>query len=354
MRAEVLKRPSYNAAVSTAFSAWEAPLRRLCDVLRATTRAALLEARARGTGAELARPAGQGQGDVTFGLDVPAERALDAWLAEAARAGPLSLLTEDAGWRHRGPGGALPSFDHGGPRIAVDPIDGTRNLMVELRSAWTVVSFAGPGAGAPRLSDLAGGLLAEIPTRFGALYRVLSAARGGGARYEERDLATGAALHGAPLCADADARVDQGYFPVFRYKPDQRPAIARLEAALFARLAAAEGADTRSIYDDQYISNGGQLALLALGTYRAVFDPRALVAARLGSPTVTSKPYDVAGAILCASEAGAVITAADGGALDFPLDTETPVSFAGYANPGTRARVEPHWLAALAAELPPR
>jgi fructose-1,6-bisphosphatase/inositol monophosphatase family enzyme len=340
--------------VSTAFAAWEAPLRRLCDELRATTRAALDAARARGRSADLARPVGQGKGDVTFGLDAPAEAVLDRWLAEQAACGPLSLLTEDSGWRHLGPAGALPGFDHGGPRIAVDPIDGTRNLMAELRPAWTVVSFAGPGPAEPRLSELAGGIIAEIPTRGAALYRVLAAARGGGTRLEERDAATGRPLAQGPLRADGDDRVDHGYFPVFRYKPDLRPAIARLEAALFARLAEREGADPRSVYDDQYISNAGQLALLALGTYRAVFDPRALAAARLGMTTVTSKPYDVAGAILCAEEAGAVVRAADGGALDFPLDAETPVSFAGYANPATRARVEPCWLWALAAELPLR
>ena len=54
------------------------------------------------------------------------------------------------------------------------------------------------------------------------------------------------------------------------------------------------------------------------------------------------------GAILCARAAGAEVTAADGSALDFPLDAETPVDMAGYANAATRARLEPHWLAVLA------
>ena len=64
--------------------------------------------------------------------------------------------------------------------------------------------------------------------------------------------------------------------------------------------------------------------------------------------TVTSKPYDVAGAIVCAEAAGAVVTAADGKELDFAIDAQTPVHFAGYANAPTRARLEPHWLATLA------
>ncbi len=330
------------------WQSWEPELRALCDRIRETTRGALLERAPE----ELARPAGEGAGDVTYGLDLPSEELLTAWLRETAAAGPLSLLTEDAGWRHAGPGpdGAaaeLDGFDHGGPRIAIDPVDGTRNLMAALRSAWTVVSFAPPGAGVPRYGELTGGIVAEIPTPLAAAYRVLAAPRGGPCRYDERDLATGEPRAERDLVADADDRADHGYFPVFRYKPDQRPAIAAVEAAFFARLEEREGADARHCFDDQYISNAGQLALLALGTYRMIVDPRALVAERQGTTTVTSKPYDVGGALVCAAAAGASLSAADGAELDFPMDAETPVHFAGYANAATRARLEPHWLAAL-------
>jgi len=339
------------AAANEIWSAWEAPLRDLAERVRRAVADASEKARAAGAAAEaaLARPAGEGAGDVTFGLDVASERAVDAWLAELSARGPLSLLTEDAGWRHRGPGDGrnLAGFDHGGPRIVVDPIDGTRNLMFGLRSAWTVIGLCGPGAGEPRLSDVVGGVVAELPTRRAAIFSVVTAHAGAGAREEERDVATGRVLRGGPLVCDDDDRVDHGYLPVFRYKPDLRPAIAGVEAELFRLLAEREGCDTRSVFDDQYISNAGQMILLARGAYRAVFDPRALVATRLGTETVTGKPYDVAGAVICAREAGAILTAADGGELDFPLDARTPIDFAGYANAATRRRVEPCWLDAL-------
>jgi hypothetical protein len=332
---------------------WRARLVTLSDELRGVTRAALLGAERDGTSDALARPHGQGAGDVTFGLDLPSEARIEAWQAEQARAEPLSVLTEDAGWRHLGPDGrggvrALDGFDHGGPRIAIDPVDGTRNLMADLRAAWTVIAFAPGGSAAPRLSDCTGGVVAEIPGSLAARFRRLVA---DGTRCELAtcDLATGAELARRTLVADADARPDHGYFPFFRYEPAQRPAIARLEADFFARLVQAEGADARSIYDDQYISSAGQLVLLALGRYRMVVDPREVVSRRLGVRGVTSKPYDLAGAVVCARAAGAVVTAAEGGALDFPLDATTPVGWAGYANLATRARLEPHWLATLAA-----
>jgi fructose-1,6-bisphosphatase/inositol monophosphatase family enzyme len=103
----------------------------------------------------------------------------------------------------------------------------------------------------------------------------------------------------------------------------------------------------RACWDDQYVSNGGQLALLALGTYRMIADLRASVAARHGRTTLTGKPYDISGAVLCAQEAGCVVTAVDGSPLDFPLDAETPVGFVGWANAATSERLAPHLAMAL-------
>ena len=336
----------------TVFERWQARLFRLCDELRVLTRGALLEAEARDSLDSIARPHGMGQGDVTFGLDLPSEARIASWQGELARTEPLSVLTEDAGWRHLGPdgeGGArvLPGFDHGGPRIVIDPVDGTRNLMADLRSAWTVVAFAPPGADQPRLAECTGGIVSEIPGTLAARYRRFSS-NGTRCSSELWDLEHGNRLRAGELRADHDDRADHGYFPFFRYGPAQRPAIARLEADFFARLARHEGSDPRSIYDDQYISSAGQLVLLALGRYRMVVDARELVHRRFALPGATSKPYDLAGAVVCARAAGAIVTAAEGGELDFPLDATTPVGYAGYANRRTKDRLEPHWLATLA------
>jgi fructose-1,6-bisphosphatase/inositol monophosphatase family enzyme len=348
-------------------AAWSARLLDLAARVRRAVRRAQAQALARGSAGDLARPHGRGAGDTTFGIDVPAEAAVDAWFEEAARAGPLSLLTEDRGWRHAGPDGrggarALDGWAHGGPRIVVDPIDGTRNLMAELRPAWTVIAACPPGAAAPRQRDVALGVLAEIPDSRAAVARVLWAARGRGARRRDvhvpgaRELGAHALdAHGlgervlaeSAVRADGDARCDQGYFPFFRYAPDLRPAIARIEADFFARLAQHEGADPTTCWDDQYISNGGQLALLALGTYRMVADLRAFCADRRGAPTQTGKPYDVAGAILVAREAGCALARPDGGALDFPLDAVTPVGFVAWHNTATERRLGPHLAAVL-------
>lgn len=335
-------------------AAWTPRLLDLAARIRSAARRALTEAIAAGRLDDLMRPHEQGAGDVTYGIDVPTEVVLTDWLAEVAREKPISLLTEDAGWRHAGPDGRggvrdLPDFAHGGPRVVVDPIDGTRNLMADVRSAWTVIGACPPGAEPPRQRDVALGVLTEIPDSRGAIARELWAARGRGAHAREIRLGDGAVVREERLVCDASDRADHGYFPFFRYMADLRPMIARIEADFFARLEREEHAEVRNCYDDQYISNGGQLALLALGKYRMIADLRAHLAERRGASTLTTKPYDISGAVLVAAEAGCAITAAGGAELDFPLDVTTPIGFVGWHNAATRARLERHLAAALAS-----
>ncbi len=260
-------------------AAWEPRLVALAGELRRAARTAArrgLEARA------VHRPVGQGVGDLTYALDEATEAALTRWFEDTTRHAPLSLFSEDAGWRHRGPDGAsrsreLDGFGHGGPRLVIDPVDGTRPLMADLRSAWSVIALCPPGAGEPRLAEAVSGLLAELPDTRAARYRLLLAVKGAGARLEERRLDDDFLVHRARLVADADDRPDHGVFSVFRYTPAMRPELARIEAEFFARLERDEGADLRQCFDDQYISNGGQLALLALGTYRLIADLKPLM-----------------------------------------------------------------------------
>ncbi len=328
------------------------PLHDLATRIRTATHDALLDAVARGDLESMARAHGEGAGDVTYGIDVPAEQVLERWFDEIARHEPISLLTEDTGWRHRGPGKnggvrELDGFDHGGVRVAVDPVDGTRNLMADLRPAWTVIALCGPGPSVPHLSDATGAVLSEIPDSRGAEARMFRATSDGRVRLSRESAKGGSVRADGIWQVDTDGRVDNGYFPFFRYMADMRPEIARIEADFFARVEKHEKANVRTCFDDQYISNGGQLALLSLGTYRMIADLRAFLAARRGQATLTCKPYDCAGAIVVARAAGCVVTAVGGGELDFEIDTSTPVSFVGWVNAGTRARLEPHLSAAI-------
>lgn len=335
---------------------------RLADRLCAVVRGALADAD-EAERLALGSPAGQGAGDISYGLDVPAERAIEGWAEALARRGPLSLLTEETGWRHLGPDGRggvqeLSGFGHGGPAFVIDPIDGTRNLMADLRSAYSVIAIARPTEAAPRSGDLIAGVVSELPASDGGRARRFIGRRGLGCVEERRFLGSdgglGAKLSERRLHADGELRLTHAFLPFFRYAPDLRPGIARVEAAFFERLERLEGLDTRACFDDQYICSAGHLVLLMRGLYRFVADLRPLVARREGKSSVPTKPYDLAGALVCAREVGVELTDLSGAPLEFPLDVHTPVGYAGYANAATRAKLEPHLLAAILESGPLR
>jgi len=335
--------------MSGLLSDWTPRLEELIEAIRLAAANALESALAAGDLERVAGAVGRGAGDTTFGLDRQTERAVDAWFEGAAAQAPLSLFSEESGWRHRGPAGELAGFDHGGPRIVVDPVDGTRNLMFDLRPAWSVVALAGPGAEIPRQGEVLHGILAELPDSRGGRRRILCASRGLGCRLAVHALAEPEPPRARPLICDDSDRADQGYFPFFALHPGARAPIAELAADFFARLEQSEGAAIEHCFDDQYISSGGQLALVALGTYRMVVEARGELARQRGAPLQVCKPYDVAGAVLCAEEAGAVVTDLEGAPLDHALDADTPVSFCAFHNAATRARLWPHLAASLAS-----
>jgi hypothetical protein len=72
-------------------------------------------------------------------------------------------------------------------------------------------------------------------------------------------------------------------------------------------------------------------------------------------PPLTCHPYDICTALI-AEESGVIVTDPYGRTLDVPLDVETEVAWAGYANSHIRAQVEPRLQEALRVRgwLPPQ
>ena len=110
-----------------------------------------------------------------------------------------------------------------------------------------------------------------------------------------------------------------------RERVERRPAPERLRGQL--------------VFDDQYISSGGQLYELTVGHDRMLGDIRPQVYTKLGysAATLCCHPYDVCTALI-AREAGCIIETPEGRPLRLPLDTTTPVTWIGYAN-ATLARL---------------
>jgi hypothetical protein len=96
-----------------------------------------------------------------------------------------------------------------------------------------------------------------------------------------------------------------------------------------------------TVFDDQYISTGGQFYELIVGHDRFNCDLRNRFYAMLGEEEgLCVHPYDAAG-WLVAAEAGVILTDGVGGPLDGPLDCTTGLSWSGFANQALHDSIQP-------------
>jgi fructose-1,6-bisphosphatase/inositol monophosphatase family enzyme len=210
--------------------------------------------------------------------------------------------------------------------VIVDTIDGTRGLMYDKRSAWSLAAVAPHGG---TLRDVVAASMTELPTAKQTLADQISGERGGGISAHRFDLRT----HDlAPLSLRPSTAVDleHGFAQLAKFFPPGKATLAAIESDLFSRLGAS------TVFDDEYISSGGQVHELLTGRDRFVADLRPLVDPR----AFACHPYDLCTTMLL-EEAGGVVTDPWGDPLDCPLDTTTPVAWVGYANPTLAEQIGP-------------
>jgi myo-inositol-1(or 4)-monophosphatase len=258
-------------------------------------------------------------GDVTFAIDEEAESFLEEFLAE--RAPETAFYSEDRGL-------VTPAGAAAREVLVVDPIDGTRPAMAGLESCCVSVAAA-PLREDVRMGDVTVGCVVEIPS--GAVFL---AERG-------RGLVEAPAVRLSP-----NERLDRMFWT---YGFRGRPARALTEVlAELIDVSSVGGATfdlgsaafdmTRVITGqlDAYVEPGPLLVDEVPGM-RAEFE-------RVGGGAVlNNSPYDLAGAALCVTEAGAVLTDARGNPLDDrPLlgsGHEFQMSVVASSNPALHERI---------------
>jgi fructose-1,6-bisphosphatase/inositol monophosphatase family enzyme len=266
---------------------------------------------------DMAVVAGETVADTIYAIDQVADDALPHWFEE--RWPDVTVVSE--GLDEPVHIGNAPAWT-----VIVDTIDGTRGLMYDKRPAWCLAAAAPPGGG---LADIVAAAMTELPTAKQGAADQLSAVRGDGLRAERVDLVSGArrALTVQPSAA---ADLGHSFSGLAKFFLPGKAALASLEAELFERLG------ERHVFDDQYLSTGGQLHELITGRDRFVADLRPIVQ----NDGLACHPYDVCTALLL-EEVGGVVTDPWGKPLAIPLDNVTPVAWVGYANQTLAARIGP-------------
>jgi fructose-1,6-bisphosphatase/inositol monophosphatase family enzyme len=234
-------------------------------------------------------------------------------------------------------------------RIIVDPIDGTRGLMYQKRSAWILTGVAPNRGPDTRLRDIVLAVQTEIPLVKQHLCDMLWASASGGMQAVRANRLTGEQW---PLLLRPSraSSIAHGFAMISRFFPGAREELAAIDEALIRGVLGPAQAGKAQCFEDQYISSGGQLYELIAGHDRFVADLRPLLDRWLAGQGralgICCHPYDLA-TWLIAQQAGVLLTSDSGGPLDAPLDTSSDVGWIGYANAAIRAQIEPVLLAEL-------
>lgn len=228
-------------------------------------------------------------------------------------------------------------------RIIMDPIDGTRGIMYDKRSAFFLAAAAPNRGSATSLIDIEVAVMTELPTSRSISSDTLWAIRGKGAHGFTRNLQTNDIVK-RDVSPSKSKTIIGGFAQIARFFPPGRDLLARIEDELIETILPDAPAGKAVVFEDQYISTGGQLYEMLMGHDRFIADIRSILYKKLEKegkkPGHVCHPYDICTKMI-ASEAGIIITDVYGTRLDAPLDVLSPVDWIGYANAHIRAEVEP-------------
>jgi hypothetical protein len=235
-------------------------------------------------------------------------------------------------------------------RIIMDPIDGTRGIMYDKRSAFFLAGAAPNKGPHTRLQDIEVAVMTELPTSRSVLSDTLWAIKGRGAnRYTwhlEKDT-----IEDRLIRPSQSPTLLGGFGQIARFFPPGRDILAAVEEDMIAALFPDAPEGKAILFEDQYISSGGQLYEILVGHDRFIADVRVALFRQLKRAGRkighVCHPYDVC-ATLIGTEAGVLITDLQGQALDAPLDTTSAVDWIAYANPQLKSQIEPALQQALA------
>jgi len=281
------------------------PLRNLQERIRD----AVVEATERQNSCELSQVSREESSDTIYAIDVVSEDVLLSFFEKLSQLHSFVLIAEGLPEGQiifpRGTSEAKATF-----RIIVDPIDGTRGLMYQKRSAWVLTGVAPNCGPETSLRDIVLAVQTEIPVVKQHLSDQLWAIRGQGTKAERHNRLTGESvpLH---LRASTATTIEHGFAMISRFFPGVRDELAAIDEEIVRDALGPPRPGKAQCFEDQYISSGGQLYELMAGHDRFVADLRPLMervaAARGQRLGICCHPYDLCTALI-AEEMGISVT----------------------------------------------
>jgi hypothetical protein len=212
--------------------------------------------------------------------------------------------------------------------------------MYDKRAAWALAGVAPNRGKGTRLRDIEIAVMTELPTSKMGQADTLWAIKGQGAHGNRVDLRGGQnePLKFSPSTATT---IDHGFASIANFFPGTKVLAGELMEYVAKNLIGPADVARATVFEDQYISTGGQFYELIVGHDRFNADLRPIFYALQGQPEgLCCHPYDCA-TMLVAEEAGVILTDGRGRPLDGPLDCTTGLSWAGFANGKLHKAIEP-------------
>jgi len=324
----------------------------LCALQRFILEAILAERTKRSTD-ELATISEKTAADVIYAIDTIADQAIHTWFeANWPSEWPVQIIMEGL------EDSETLCFPKGTAHEAtvlkciIDPIDGTRGIMYDKRAAWILSGIAPQRGSANTLVDIEVSVMTEIPTSRQWRVDQLSATRGGGmlaTAFDVRNDFSQAPVELRPSEAD-DVR--HAFGTISRFFPAGSTLLAQIEEQLWETLYGDSSDGTPMVFNDQYISTGGQFYEILSGHDRFIADIRPIAFRVLDiEENLSAHPYDVCCALIL-EEAGCIVEHPDGSPLNCPLDTTSAVNWVAYANEALALHIRPALKAVLAKLVP--
>jgi fructose-1,6-bisphosphatase/inositol monophosphatase family enzyme len=180
---------------------------------------------------KLSSVAGDAEGDTIFAIDRVSEELLTEFFAtEIASIDPVVFIAEGLEFgKIVLPKGA--KEEDAVWRIIADPIDGTRGLMYQKRSAWILTGVARNRGERTNLSDIEFAIQTEVPLVKQHLSDTLWAFRGEGAKAERFDRLT-RQTYQLELKPSSASSIEQGFATISRFFPGARDVLAEIDEEL--------------------------------------------------------------------------------------------------------------------------
>ncbi|CAA6679462.1 MULTISPECIES: inositol monophosphatase [unclassified Lentimonas] len=324
----------------------------LCDLQHFILETILAERTKRNTN-ELAAISEKTAADVIYAIDVVADQAILTWFeANWSAEWPVQIIMEgleDSETLCCPKGTAIEATTL---KCIIDPIDGTRGIMYDKRSAWILAGIAPQRGSANTLADIEVSAMTEIPTTRQWRADQLSATRGGGMLTTAFDIRNDFSQAPVELQPSKANDVQHAFGTICRFFPAGSTLLAQIEEQLWETLYGDSTDGTPLVFNDQYISSGGQFYEILSGHDRFIADIRPIAFRVLDiEENLSAHPYDVCCALIL-EEAGCIVEHPDGSPLNCPLDTTSAVNWVAYANEDLARHIRPALKGALAKLVP--